>query len=178
MGKRKRDAEGFGGRPGRFLCGTVFALKLQRWGVGTVTFQNQSGPGRKQMKIMVCFDGSKESEEAVRCAAACAKGIGAEVIVVTSMVGGVEVPRREFLTRERELGYAQSLLTEAGILAQTRLSVRGMEPGEDLVKIAEESGVDQVFLGVRKRSKVGKLLFGSTAQFVILNAPCPVVCVK
>ena len=38
--------------------------------------------------------------------------------------------------------------------------------------------VDMIFIGVRRRSKVGKLLFGSTAQYVILNAPCPVVSVK
>jgi len=33
-------------------------------------------------------------------------------------------------------------------------------------------------VGVRRRSKVGKLLIGSTAQHVILNAPCPVVSIK
>ena len=31
---------------------------------------------------------------------------------------------------------------------------------------------------VHRRPKVGKLVFGSTAQNVILNAPCPVVAVK
>ena len=41
-----------------------------------------------------------------------------------------------------------------------------------------QAQVEEIIIGVRRRSKVGKLLFGSTAQYVILNAPCPVVSVK
>ena len=33
-------------------------------------------------------------------------------------------------------------------------------------------------MGVRRRTQVGKLLFGSTAAFVILNAPCPVITIR
>jgi nucleotide-binding universal stress UspA family protein len=53
-----------------------------------------------------------------------------------------------------------------------------MGAGEDLVQLAEENNVEEIVIGVRRRSKVGKLLFGSTAQYVILNAKCPVVSVK
>ena len=53
-----------------------------------------------------------------------------------------------------------------------------LESGEDLVQFAEQNKIDEIILGIRKRSKVGKLMFGSTAQYVILNAPCPVVSVK
>jgi len=42
----------------------------------------------------------------------------------------------------------------------------------DVVKIGE------IIIGVRKRSKVGKLLLGSTAQYVVLHAPCPVITIK
>jgi nucleotide-binding universal stress UspA family protein len=59
-----------------------------------------------------------------------------------------------------------------------QLLVTSLESGEQLVKFADEEKVDLLFLGIIKRSKVGKLLFGSTAQYVILQAPCPVVTVK
>jgi nucleotide-binding universal stress UspA family protein len=35
-----------------------------------------------------------------------------------------------------------------------------------------------VIIGIVKKSKVGKILFGSTAQYLILNAPCPVLTVR
>jgi len=50
--------------------------------------------------------------------------------------------------------------------------------GEDLVNHAKDKDIDEIIIGVRRRSKVGKLVFGSTAQYVILEAPCPVVAVK
>jgi nucleotide-binding universal stress UspA family protein len=56
--------------------------------------------------------------------------------------------------------------------------IRGLAPGEDLVRFAKENDVDLVVVGVKRRSKVGKLLMGSTAQFVIIKAPCPVLSIK
>jgi nucleotide-binding universal stress UspA family protein len=38
--------------------------------------------------------------------------------------------------------------------------------------------VDEIYVGARKRSKAGKFLLGSTTQYVVLHAPCPVVTVK
>jgi nucleotide-binding universal stress UspA family protein len=47
-----------------------------------------------------------------------------------------------------------------------------------LVEFAGQNEIEEIVISVRRRSKVGKLLFGSTAQCVILTAPCPVVSVK
>jgi nucleotide-binding universal stress UspA family protein len=58
------------------------------------------------------------------------------------------------------------------------LSVRGLDTGEDIVRMAVEKKAEEIVIGIQRRSKVGKLLFGSTAQYIILNAPCPVVTVK
>lgn len=50
--------------------------------------------------------------------------------------------------------------------------------GEGIVEIAKDVSADRVIVGGRQRSPTGKALFGSTAQEVMLNAPCPVTFVR
>jgi nucleotide-binding universal stress UspA family protein len=130
------------------------------------------------MKILVGYDGSNAAKEALSVAKMHAKAFGGEIFVVSSMVGGPDIPRQEFEKVEGELRYSQSYFLDGEIPCTTRFLVRGLTPGEDLVKFIEENDIDEVVIGIRRRSKVGKLLFGSTAQYVILNAKCPVVTVK
>ena len=72
----------------------------------------------------------------------------------------------------------QKLSRTANKSYEVQLLVTDLTSGEQLVKFAEDEKIDQIFLGIIKKSKVGKFLFGSTAQYVILNAPCPVVTVQ
>ena len=130
------------------------------------------------MKILVGFDGSNASKAALKLAAEHAQAFDAQIFLVQSMVGGPEVPKRDFEKAESELGYQKSQFINKNIACESLLSIRGLEPGEDLVRLAKEQQAGEIILGVKRRSKVGKLIFGSTAQYVILNAPCPVVTVK
>jgi len=130
------------------------------------------------MKIMVAFDGTNVSNEALKVGKEYAIALKARVYLVMSMVGGPEVPRQEFVKHEHVLEFAQAQLMEAKIPCETHLSVRGLEAGEDLVQFAGENEIDLIVIGVRRRSKVGKIVFGSTAQYVVLKAPCPVLAVK
>ena len=130
------------------------------------------------MNILVGYDGSKVAAEAIKLAIRHAKAFNGKVYIVTSMEGGPQVPRDDFERAEKDLNYAKSIVKKDEIPCETHLSVRGLEPGEDLVEYAEEKQIDQIILGIHKKSKVGKLVFGSTAQYVILEAPCPVLTVK
>ena len=46
------------------------------------------------------------------------------------------------------------------------------------MKFIDEHGIDHVFIGIEKKSRTRKLFMGSTAQYIILKAPCPVTSVK
>ncbi len=131
------------------------------------------------MKIMVAYDDTNVSREAAAVAAKHARAFGAEAHLVTSIGGGAEVPKQTFDLAERELNRIREKIFEPeGIPCKIHVLFRGLTPGEDLVRFAKEEQVDELVMGVKRRSKVGKLLFGSTAQFVILRSPCPVLAVK
>jgi nucleotide-binding universal stress UspA family protein len=130
------------------------------------------------MKIMVCYTGSPSSRQALELAIQHAKIFTAKIFLVASMKKGT-VGELEELTRIEE-AHQEALETvkNEGIDCETRLLVRGFTPDEDLIHYANEEDVDEIVIGIRKRSKMGKRIFGSTAQHVILNAHCPVVTVK
>jgi nucleotide-binding universal stress UspA family protein len=130
------------------------------------------------MKILVGFDGSNSAKDALALAKKHAAAFGAEVIVVTSLTGGSVTHAVEVEHATEDLENAKKVFDEDNIPCVTKLLVRGMTPGEDLVDYAREKEVDEIIIGIKRRSKVGKLLFGSNAQYIIIKAPCPVVTVK
>ena len=130
------------------------------------------------MKILVAYDGSKIAKEALQLAIKHASAFKGTILLVHSMVGGPEIPRKEFAEAEKELQQQEIILKGDGLSCETLLSVRGLEAGEDMVRIADEQKADEIIIGIQRKSKVGKLLFGSTAQYIIMNAPCPVVTVR
>jgi nucleotide-binding universal stress UspA family protein len=130
------------------------------------------------MKILVCYDGSRASREAIRLGRDHAKTYNGSVIIVTSMLKGTESEKEDIERAELDLEFEKKACEDAGVACKTHLLIRGLSAGEDLVQFAEEEMVDEIIIGIRRRSKVEKLVFGSTAQFVILKAHCPVVTVK
>jgi len=130
------------------------------------------------MKIVVGYDGSGVAGDALALAVKYAKAFNGVVDVVTSLVKGTENEIQDIAGAEKGLEHAKSYFEKEKIQCMTHLLIRGMPPGEDLVLFAAENKADLIIIGVKRRSKVGKLVFGSTAQYVILQAPCPVVSVK
>lgn len=54
--------------------------------------------------------------------------------------------------------------------------VRG-EPDEAVLKELKDGGFEFGVIGVRSRSRVSKLVFGSAAQSILLLSPCPIIAV-
>lgn len=130
------------------------------------------------MKILVGYDGSNSSKDALELSIVHARAFNGEVIIVRSLTGGSVTEEVEINRSNEELAEAQKVVKDAGIACQSHLLVRGMQPGEDIVNFAAEKKADAIIIGVKRRSKVGKLLFGSNAQYVIIKADCPVTTVK
>ena len=130
------------------------------------------------MKIMVGYNGSEVAKSALSQAKSYAKTFDALVHVVTSLEGGSGEKIKEISEAAENLKFAQDFMDQDGIQCETEQLVRGLTPGEDLVQFAEENEIDHIFVGIVKKSKTRKMLLGSTAQYVILKAPCPVTSVK
>ena len=130
------------------------------------------------MKILVGYKGTNVGKDLMNIAVKHAKAFDGEILIVTSMVGGEKSENEEIFKAEKNLENAKAYFDNYAVNSKTHLLVRGLEAGEDIIRFAKENKVDEIIIGVRSRSKVGKLIFGSTAQVVILEAPCPVLTVK
>ena len=136
------------------------------------------GKGKPEMKFLVAYTGSTESKAALEQAVSLARVLNAEVIVITSMEGGRSEKPEEIARVSQELKKVEQKLQDAGIEHEVHEMARGLSPGVDIVIFAEENEIDQIFVGIEKKSKTRKLLLGSTAQYIILKANCPVTTVK
>lgn len=132
------------------------------------------------MKIMACYDGTDESMEGLREAIKHAKAFNAEVMLVTSLPSSERNHPEAIESVKNKLMEKQAVFDENSIPCKTHISFRGVDisAGEDLVEFARKEQVDELILGIRARTRVGKFLLGSVVQWVMLKAECPVIGVK
>ena len=130
------------------------------------------------MKILVGYDRSNVAKEALELAKKHAKAFDAKVYVVRSLAQSPEMKLDDIQQADQQLAEIRRSFKDEGIECVTEAIVSSISPGEDLVQFTKEKEVDEIIIGVKKRSKVGKLIFGSNAQYIILMAQCPVVAVK
>ena len=130
------------------------------------------------MRIMVAFDGSEASLNALDLAKEHARNFKAsKIFIVTSLHGDMKEQVTMLEKSEQDLSRAKTSCEDDHIECETEILSRGTSAGEALIEYAVTNSMDEIMIGIQKTSKVGKLLFGSTAQFVILNSSCPVVTV-
>jgi nucleotide-binding universal stress UspA family protein len=132
------------------------------------------------MKIVVGYVMTNESKAALEWAIDQTKRGDTEIVVVHSIRGGgsFEAEQEEVLTYREELNAIEKRLTEEGVPHVVRRLIRGLTPAEDLVQVVKEERADMIAIGLRRRSRTGKLLMGSDAMEILLLAECPVVGVK
>ncbi|MEN5072405.1 universal stress protein [Isoptericola cucumis] len=118
------------------------------------------------MSIVVGLLGTAEGQAALTAAVTEARERNVPLAVVVS--------RPE---EDREAVEAvEARLSDAGV--SSRIVPGTGDLAEDLVRTAHGSGAELIVIGLRRRSPVGKLILGSGAQRILLEAPCPVLAVK
>ena len=138
-------------------------------------------PGKR--RILVCYDGSPESERALERVAEVASAVPSDVTVVsaaepiyrhTAYTGYADPAEEE--AHQRLLEAATKRLAEHGVTAAS------MAPaGETVVAILEaarETGADLIVVGSRHRSLVQRLLLGSVSGELVVEAPSDVLVVR
>jgi nucleotide-binding universal stress UspA family protein len=122
-------------------------------------------PAEAQARIVVGYSSRPEGRAALARALSEARLRGAALVVVnTSPDADAE-------------GLADQLAA-SGLGYEITTAVDAQDSAEELLRTAETTGADFIVIGLRRRSPVGKLLLGSNAQRVLLDAACPVLAVK
>ena len=128
------------------------------------------------MKILVGYVPTPEGEAALEAAGAEAVLRGASILLLNTSRGDAYVDAR--YANSEELAAAEAKLRELGVEVTIQQAVGSGDVANELLKAAAEQEVGLIVLGLRRRSPVGKLILGSTAQRVLLEAPVPVLAVK
>ena len=130
------------------------------------------------MTIVVGFVPTKEGRAALARAVEEAKTRRSRLVVINSNRGGRDFDDESTQAAEAELQRVADELGGNGLELEVRQLVRGNEPAEDLISVANETDADLIVIGLRRRTPVGKLILGSNAQRILLDAPCAVLAVK
>lgn len=126
------------------------------------------------MSIIVGYVPTREGRAALRFAAREAQLRRLDLVVIQAPPRG---PERHDDIATSDLDRVRAEMEGAGLGLELREGTHDGEPAEDLIEAAE-SGGELIVIGLRRRSPIGKLILGSNAQRILLDAPCPVIAVK
>ncbi len=128
------------------------------------------------MKIVVGYTPTREGQAALDYAKTAALAASGSLVVVnTGKDGNYASP---LFASQPDLDALRAELEAAGIEHEIQQPVDGRPAAEAILTAVTEESADLLVIGLRRRSPVGKLLFGSTAQQLLLDANCPVTAVK
>ena len=119
-------------------------------------------------KILVPYDGSRNSNRALPLAGFWASKFGASLIVFTV---DSNTERAESIVQE-----GKEYLSAYDVPVETKTG-KG-DPDQEIVTFAEQNGCDLIIMGAYGHSRIREAILGSTTEQVMRNAKIPVVLVK
>jgi nucleotide-binding universal stress UspA family protein len=126
--------------------------------------------------IVVGYTPTPHGRAALATAAAEAIKSGRPLVVVNTSRG--DALNDPSFAQPADLDWVRTTLEEAGVTYSIRQEVRGREAADELIEACGEVGAELCVIGIRRRGAVSKMLLGSNADRIFLEAPCPVLTVR
>jgi nucleotide-binding universal stress UspA family protein len=127
------------------------------------------------MTVVVAYSNDQYGAAALDYGVEVTRASGEDLVVVNASRGDALVDARYVGPTDSDA--LTSRLAGLPVPAQLRQSL-GPDVAEEVLAVAAEVEPRLLVVGVRRRTPLGKLIMGSVAQRLILEAPCPVVAVK
>jgi nucleotide-binding universal stress UspA family protein len=128
------------------------------------------------MPIVVGFVPTPEGHAALDRAIAEARLRGRRLIVLNASRGDALVDPR--YASAADWDSVQKQLATSGVEHEVSQAVVARDAADQILQVAHDTNAELIVIGLRRRSPVGKLIMGSSAQTVLLEAECPVLAVK
>jgi nucleotide-binding universal stress UspA family protein len=128
------------------------------------------------MTIVVGYVPTPEGEAALTAAISEARLREQPLHIVNSSRGDALTDSR--FASESALDTVRARLDESGVVYEIDQLVRGHEAADEVVEAADRVKASLIVIGLRRRTPTGKLITGSQAQRILLDANCPVLAVK
>ena len=119
---------------------------------------------REINRLALAYDGSERASKAMRAAAEFATDLRAPLTVITVA--------RDRSAGERVLAEARQYLEPYRI--EPSFKLLSGHAHEEIVRFLSVSGTDLLFIGAYGHSRIIEMVLGSTTEYVLRNAPCPV----
>jgi nucleotide-binding universal stress UspA family protein len=126
--------------------------------------------------VVVGYVPRPEGRAALRAAIEEGHRRGEPLHVLNTSVGDAVVDRN--YASDEEVAAVRRQLAESGLAFELEHRISGEHGAADVVAAAERLRASLIVIGLRRRTPTGKLLFGSDAQRILLDAACPVLAVK
>lgn len=128
------------------------------------------------MSVVLAYVPTPEGDAALAAAVEEAERRASRVVVVS--VTRPEEPGETPFTAEQVLDAVQQRFSAAGVDSELRQLPAGTDVADAVLAAAGEIEAEVVVIGLRRRTALGKLVLGSTAQRLLLGLDCPVLAVK
>jgi nucleotide-binding universal stress UspA family protein len=141
-----------------FLCGNFSRAR------GTMSFQ----------RILIAVDGQPMSLRAGELGAELGRALGSEIALINVVDVRAEFDQSELQSKTFLSGFRERLSLPPAAHDFAQIGI----PAPRIVETPKEWSADVIVIASHGRAGVSRALFGSVAEQVMRNAPCPVLVVR